>query len=730
MLGGLQMLNILVSFVLTCGLIFGTSYADVQIETGSTPVLTERLSENIIQNFLRQLSDLDYERSVELVVPLPGLDRELVYAWNFIGAGDPFLPLQKVVAKERMIKKAVESPSSGLIKDLGTLYFKNKVVQQAKTSDILNQWFGSIELSPSKIFALKMLLLLKSASQLGTEYLKWELFKLLFRLSLSEDITLFDTSKKLSSYFPEVLTELVPEVFDMVDGIWASLFEQAVLPSDGVHSIANIACYVFYDRENAELCFDTIKRFGSADVHESINTFSTVARMQIVSLAQLQEFSAMAAKVSPQLNRISPLTKLIGVQDYGFIDFTKADSNLPAPLKAALLEAKTPDIVMAQADDGYMWLAHKSYVLGYNDTVKYLTSSLVSAFKEYVNTRSSVLTHSFTYRQVLAERENEQRLINSFLQTPEGKKSAQRIAKEIASVASNDIHDLQAQRIQESIAKVQSELDAIEIECKQLQDVLKVQQQSTILRQLVEQKENKKRALLSELEQLEKNFVQSSRQLVETAKQERAEKCVQYAAQIKDLNALMSTLDPASDLYRELSQSVADLNAAINALQQTGALVQLQSQDSVKRSLMIKVYQAEIEELEALRSASTSNDTSTDPIIAKAMQAKNKVFEAGLLAYLNHVKSLVTRLTAAEGVSTVSKMLYENQYLAAMMSDLASDIPEFKKIRDRLFDRLSWIISNSTCVAEHFSIWHYLVQSFLPEFLPTFEQLTASMVRA
>lgn len=725
------MRNFLVSLVLCCGLVFGSSHADVQIESGATPVLTEQLSENIFQHFLKQLSDLDYERTVELVVPLPGLDRELVYAWNFIGAGDPFLPLQRVIAKERMIKKAMVTKATGFsIKDLGSLALKNTLVQQAKTSDILNQWFGKLELSPKAIFVIKIFLLIKSASRLGTEYLKWELFKLLFRLSLSEDIEFFDPAKKLSSYFPEVVTELVPEVFEMVDGIWASLFEQAVLPTDGVHSVANVSCYVFYDRDNAEQCFDAIKRFGSADVKDSVDTFSKVTHMQIVSLTQLQGFSAMAAKVSPQLNRISPLNKLIGVEDYGFIDFTKVDNTLPVQIRTALLAAKTPELVMAQADDGYIWLAHKSYVLGYNDTVKYLTSSLVSTFKEYVNTRGSVLTHSFTYRQVLAERENEQRLINSFLQSSQGKKSAKRIAKELATVTSNDIHDLQAQRIQENITKVQAELDVIEIECKQLQDVLKVQQQSAMLRQIVEQKENKKRTLLIELEQLEKNFVQSSKQLVETAQQERAEKCAQYAAQIKDLNALMSSLDPASDLYRELSQSVADLNAAINAMQQTGALIQLQSQDSVKRSLMIKVYQAEIEELEAQRVSGASNDISTDPIIAKAMLAKNKVFDAGLLAYQNHLKDLVARLTAAEGVSTVSKMLYENQYLAAMMSDLASDIPEFKKIRDRLFDRLSWIISNSTCVAEHFSIWHYLVQSFLPEFLPTFEQLTASMVRA
>ncbi len=152
----------------------------------------------IIKDFMHSFSDLDYATSKELIIALPGTGHELSYNWGFVGSGDLFSPLPIIRGQIRPIQSFVASADSATpFIDLGKVVAQNELIKKSKQLPLV-KWLSESELSPIKLLVVKTILLVKNSATLGVNALKGELFRLLFRLSLVEDIVLFDLSKPLS----------------------------------------------------------------------------------------------------------------------------------------------------------------------------------------------------------------------------------------------------------------------------------------------------------------------------------------------------------------------------------------------------------------------------------------------------------------------------------------------------------------------------------------------------
>ncbi len=414
-----------------------SAFATFQDQEKSGSVIT------ILKDFMHSFSDLDYATSKELIIALPGTGHELSYNWGFVGSGDLFSPLPIIKGQIRPVQSFIApADSTTPLIDLGKVVAQNELIKKSKQLPLV-KWLSESELSPIKLLVIKTILLIKSNTTLGVNALKGELFRLLFRLSLVDDVVLFDLSKPLTSLIPEsiklALDEMSPEIEATINEVWAHVADSKNLlqgmskdASGKFSGLESVTAYIFNDQQLAQNCF--------GNNQEAIEKLIQQSDCSLLAYDDFARFSKVKAP-SFQLN---PARKLVGHKTYGLVNLESSSSGLPAAVLARLKqEASSPEekylmsFIITDVD-GQTWIVCKGGKLDVLETTKVFTATLIATFKDYVKARKSIMTSSsaqaVAYRKSLQDKEIERSKIMTFLQTEHGKACVKRLEKALASL--------------------------------------------------------------------------------------------------------------------------------------------------------------------------------------------------------------------------------------------------------------------------------------------------------
>jgi len=175
---------------------------------------------------LGDVSSLNYFESFSMIFKVPGLEQQLVYDWGFGGSGNLFIPLPTVDAKIDSIGpfKFGINLNENVFMGFGKVLLQDEILKRSKNLSFF-KWLTLAKLTPIKLFVLKSILLLKETYQTGdVAMMKREIIRLLFRLSLVDDLKVIDKDKKFSSHYPSsiatVFEIVAPGMMDLIDEVW------------------------------------------------------------------------------------------------------------------------------------------------------------------------------------------------------------------------------------------------------------------------------------------------------------------------------------------------------------------------------------------------------------------------------------------------------------------------------------------------------------------------------
>lgn len=234
---------------------------------------------------IKNFTDLSYSNTQELTLTLPETKHCITFNWKFGGSGNIFLPLPSVTAQYLKKTDSEESPTpeksaaQNMLAELGKAFLKNELNKKSKHVTLL-KWLTQTKLSPLHLFVIKVLLLFKDTHPINdASFIKSELCRLLFRLSLVEDIHLFDTKKPLSAHLPEVLTEglalVAPDTLFYLDNVWRIMKTSSLSTENQDTYLSStyfqIKAYAFYAQNKAEQCYTSWQKSNfTNDIHSII----------------------------------------------------------------------------------------------------------------------------------------------------------------------------------------------------------------------------------------------------------------------------------------------------------------------------------------------------------------------------------------------------------------------------------------------------------------------------
>lgn len=391
----------------------------------------------IIKDFMQHFSDLDYATSRQLIIQIPATKYELIYHWGFVGSGDLFSPLPQVKAQFRPIQGVADTASSTSFADLGKIMVENEIFKKSKQIPLV-KWLDESEISPIKLLIIKILLLIKSNSLRDITTLKYELFRLLFRLSLVEDVKIFDPSKPFTAYIPEslrfALDELSPEISKILDETWANVVQSKEVVAGMQHQgdFAVLTTYVFNDKAFAQQCFQKLALESTPKVLEGL------INQQGYSLVSNDDFLSFS-KLSFPHEALNPASKLVGKNSYGALAIQMCSSlGLPEVVCNKIKENTSDSFSLLDDVHGKAWIICKGGSLDTVQTLKLFTAALLATFKEYIQARKKILTsttsQALNYKIMLQQQELEHAKRMRFLNSSYGSASKNRIVQAIAEV--------------------------------------------------------------------------------------------------------------------------------------------------------------------------------------------------------------------------------------------------------------------------------------------------------
>lgn len=437
----------------------------------------------IAKDFMQNFSELDYATSKQLVIALPATGYELVYHWGFIGSGDLFSPLPQVKAQFRLAQTVgIPADSANALADLGKVMVQNELFKKSKQVPLV-KWLSDSEISPIKLLIVKTILLIKSNAALGTEFIKYELFRLLFRLSLVDDITLFDESKALTSFIPETiklaLDEMSPEIAKTIDEVWATVTSSRNLVSDmhGHNGLSCITAYIFNDASLAKSCYESMLSQPHYDICQALEQSICKTGLSLLTYEDLISLSLLTAPHQA----LNPSLKLVGKKEFGLVNLESSSSVLPAAVLARLkqeassLEEKYLMAFTVTDVDGRTWIVCKGGRLDAVQTAKIFAAALIMTFKDYVKARKAVMASSsqqaIAYRAALQARELERVKKMNFLSSEYGKTSAIRLEQALAALEAQGNEQMNAYALQQQEA-LEIELIALKAQFKKKKEDL------------------------------------------------------------------------------------------------------------------------------------------------------------------------------------------------------------------------------------------------------------------
>ena len=360
---------------------------------------------DVVETNIKRIKDLDYFDSTQLSLLLP-TGNEFVIDWGFVGAGNILSCLSSIYptlqsTKDTKVADATnEEANKFSLTDLAKIYAKNKlkavVVDQLKDYQQYLPGFGWLlesELTPLRIFALKLFLLLNHKFPEGQEIRrKVEILRLLFRLSQSKFSNVLDKEKSIYSYLPEELrkvleTNLSYDWRKFIDDMWHGLgkgFVDYEFADDGSYDVAKegIACrgYVFDDLNLAKSCLQELKdkqNLSALDFEQVVDAFVKNKKHEIVEHSDFVKWSN------------NSYYKFVGYRNFGRLTKDSAVNSevanyLTEEIKQEVLKDKNvAGVLLIPVSPKEIWLVHATNKLSVFDGVKLSFASFVKAVDEY-----------------------------------------------------------------------------------------------------------------------------------------------------------------------------------------------------------------------------------------------------------------------------------------------------------------------------------------------------------
>lgn len=699
------------------------------------------------KTFMHHFDQLNYTTSQEFVVNIPGIDKELSINWGFGGSGHIFSPLPWTPIELRSYKKNNTNDATPFnIVDLGKVLLQDKITQEAHQFPFLPWLAEEGQLSPIKLFSIKLFLLVKDYQKqhIDLATVQSEIVRLLIRLCLTHEVGIIDSSKAFSTYLPEVVKKFIsseiPGILPTIDTLWATLINQNIFNDTTTLSLSlprTVYACSFETKEQTDLYFEHLKNYP------------------------IEHF---------------PQNK--GIKQFTSIRSSYKPTNMPEELHKASLQTTTlPQLIKVHTTDGQHWIGCITDRLGMIDTLSMITIVLINTIKKYVQVNQNPpvsITKQFSHPTIWQEKQKQQARIQAFLQTPIGKESAQRLEQKISMLEHKHSADEQTphSNIDQLTEKLNIELEALQSDEKLLKDKLSIHKKTLATapkatRASIERKiaalEKDYNLIIKKINtiqhtinqqipqpaptpaNLDKEYLDELYQLVRSLKARGEEIPTDVQMLITELEQRTKTTSNDGTTQQKiyhLESMLQKKNAHIEVYEEEIALLK-QSIDSylnmyqhisnpTKRKIeelkfttsQMPLFQAYIDDLENKKQEFLANTEQMNELLSYYQMSQT-------ISISDFTKEQIEAFKALEHeFNMINNHIFSNQIYnffshQVEINILLNDILHngaYADVKKYLYDSFALIISKSDHIKEFAATYGYLIEKCFPDFLPTFEQ--------
>lgn len=435
---------------------------------------------------LSLLDNLHYHsaKSIELRLPQAfGVDHVVIISWGFAGSGNLFSELPGARIKTKVYQDTSDASSALTFGELAKLFMQNKLAQKSKELPFL-QWIVDTKSSPLSVFGIKLALLIKELSQThDISKFSNEVARLLFRLSLVDNLKLITSDKALSSFLPEAITSLIkatwPEMLETIDSLWKSLTDTKLELINKNISVDDrqVYAYVFKNMQAAQAFHSAFASYNgtmfSHDAEQYIerNGLDQITLSELIKLGKDELIGRATNPMQAALLAQFGFGKLVAVFDYRVAAHTHKLSTISDEeeiVRSALFnDGNLVDGItkITQLPSGDYAIGYVSTELSLADTMRFLVFTALTVFKEQALAINQHFkknpTEEAAYTQKLEKHANEQHKIALFKKSAAGQASTKRLAEKMKDLHKNqtpsDIEQQQAMADAIKVARAKQE---------------------------------------------------------------------------------------------------------------------------------------------------------------------------------------------------------------------------------------------------------------------------------
>ncbi|MCB9492785.1 MAG: hypothetical protein H6679_00755 [Epsilonproteobacteria bacterium] len=628
------------------------------------------------------LSKLSYHTAKDISLPLVA-GQKLIFDWGFAGSGELFdqLPELEIKVSDPVYKKSADS-----LWGVATDWFRSYACKKAK-----------FRADPKLTFLFKLFLLCKDGVS-DVALVREELFRLLFKLSMTPSTHLFDGNTVLSEYLPEELVQFFnnnsPDLLQNIDGAWA------LVTNLSLESVEKYTCdkesvemdvFVMRDLAQAQSCAEYLANGSEITFEDKMAEALATHGVKQHDIIDYEKFKQYLLKQS-DAHLAQYVQKFVGKAS-----FTLGDKNLPVRVKDKIEQLcqtnqLLPQVQLISVDSDQHWVLLVRGKLGLFRTTKMTFANMLRALADYANVKQKIaasdIAESLQDKQALEQAEQERIATIEFLRTEYGKASAQRIQQAVAGL-------LEKYKDQQEQASECSRVEQLKSCQKQLDDLAEIE--SDVDNQ--QDYDNQIKNLQTRIAGLELQL--ASALAIENNLNVRRELVWTYRCEKEEIDAQLAQEQMAIDaILDETERKTAQLKFAPLKKQYIHYMEQLE-----KRAQQLEQENECVKELVSVRSALRACSDPTDLPAEKIdrleeLERDVQLIQDGPEAY---EVTFLTHTHKSELKQFVGDVMYNSAY---------------GDIKYRLVGVFDYIFQKSSYVQENIDKIVVLITPFIPELLP------------
>jgi hypothetical protein len=728
------------------------------------------------------IKNFDYHKDDELSFPHP-FDNKKDFVFTLgKGVGNLFVPICPVSLKARSKNKKTVSLNYSDKVDFPVSYVITKILKDQFLEFSKNHipWIDNISyitLTPINVFIVKLIFILKKAFQLNDfSFVASDTLRLLFRLSIVDDIYLLDKTKKLSSFFPvgvtEFMTYLSPDIVVLIDDIWNELIGNEKKQKASISTQATkIDCFVFRDNEFAIKCFEKIKNTTLKIFNENIEQLIENEGYSIVDYSDFENLKPAYGKSSSFLD---PTKKLVGHKIFkNIISNEELQNILPSNIKNELFNQKNTDnetvfnkaFIFSKEQQNECWVISASNELDITNSIRLIITSFVQAFRKIIVLQKRLFSENspeaLSYQHEWEQYQKERIKIETFLSKDIGAEAIKRLNKKIKELETKPnlvSYENEIKKLKEDLEIFTNRFDKESTKLRDLQKNCNVTSKDIYQKITL--------AIQNVCESLSKDIIEKESAIIE--KEAKLEVLSSEETIVEEKESLLQKLKDFVDECQKTNEAVEPkIFERIKDLEKDLISIKLKNKKtSLEEKLKHrkKVLAVFIEEIVYLESVFKDqiykiNAIKDDTKKIVAEWERKKQFGGGDVAYISHLQKIADRideenrliedfLNRKKALLRVDKEIIpqedmdeiqrlENHIkclvdtfvvdlnqseLQIFMNIFASNRPEFKEVREELLESLKFVFMHNFFIKEDDLLYDYLmfsviklVQNYFPE---------------